>query len=125
MKVFSLSWKKSTKARKQRKYQFNAPAHIKRLFLSAPLSKELKTKHAKKNIPVRKGDKVKVMRGQFKGTEGRVNRVDVTQSKLYIEGVAYQKKDGNIVLNPIHPSNVMIVELETGDKRRIRNEESS
>ncbi len=60
-KKFSDKWKASKLPRKQRKYLANAPLHIKRKFLSANLSKELRKKHGKRSIPIRKGDTVRIM----------------------------------------------------------------
>jgi len=54
-KKFSNSWKASKQVRKQRKFRYNAPLHIKHKFLSAHLSKELMKKYGTRNIPVKKG----------------------------------------------------------------------
>ncbi len=118
MKKWSKSWKSSKKAKKQIKYVKNAPLHIRKKFLSAPLSKELRKKYGKRNIRTRKGDKVKVMRGQFKKTSGKVNTVDTRKLRIYVEGVDFVKKDGSKVQYPLHPSNVMITELNLDDKKR-------
>ena len=68
---------------------------------------------------VRVGDKVRVQRGQFKGREGKVERVSVKDSTLIISKVEQVKKDGNTkVPYPVHASNVSIVELDLSDKRR-------
>ncbi len=118
--LFSLVWKKSTQIRKQRKYAANAPNHIKSKFVSASLSKDLKKKHSLRSIRVRKGDTVKVLRGQFKGVSGVVEKVDMKNTKLYINGVQQQKKDGSKSYYPTHPSNVMVTELEMSDKKRFK-----
>jgi len=47
--------------RKNRKRHFNAPSHIRRKIMSAPLSKELRQKHSVRSIPVRKDDEVQVL----------------------------------------------------------------
>ena len=117
--IFSKSWKSSKQPRKQRKYRFNAPAHLKRKFLSVNLSKELKTKYKKRNVPIVKGDSVKVMSGQFKKRTGKVSRVDYQNLKIYIEGIENIKKDGNKVQLPITPSNLMIITLKLDDKKRL------
>lgn len=82
------------------------------------LAKELKTKYGKKNAIIRKGDTVKVMRGQFKGKTGKVSKVDYKKIKVMIEGIEIIKKDGNKVPYPIHPSNIMITTLKLEDKKR-------
>jgi large subunit ribosomal protein L24 len=119
-KKFSKAWISSSKRRKQRKYLRQAPLHIKGSFLHAPLSKALKEKLGTRSIRVRKGDSVKVMRGRFKGKEGKVERVDTRRFVLFVEKLDIQKKDGSKASHPIHASKVMIMELTSDDKRRLR-----
>ncbi len=118
MKKYSNSWKSSTNRRKQRKFRLNAPLHIKRKFLNAGLSKDLKTKNKKNSIPLRKGDTVKIMRGQFKKQTGKIARVDLKSSCVYIEGIEMSKKDGTKVQRPIHASNVQIISASFEDQKR-------
>ncbi|MFT7615460.1 MAG: large subunit ribosomal protein L24 [Candidatus Woesearchaeota archaeon] len=119
--VFSTHWKKSTQTRKQRKYVYNAPAHLKGTMLGASLSKELRQKHSVRSVRVRTGDKVKVMRGNYKGTLGRVESVDISTSKINIEKIEAVRKDGSKSYYPIHASNIQILELKA-DKRRFGKE---
>jgi len=120
-KKFSTKWKASKQPRKQRKYRANAPIHIKRKFLAATLSKELREKYGKRNIEVRKGDEVKVMRGKFKGRQGKVTDVNVKDAKIGIEGVQRTKKDGTKVNVWFHASKVKIINLDTNDIKRLKN----
>jgi large subunit ribosomal protein L24 len=115
---FSTKWVSSTRPAKQRKYRYNAPLHIKHKFLSVHLSKELRTKYGRRNIVVVKGDKVKVLRGQFKGRENKVERVDIKSTRVYITGIDRQKKDGSKSIIPLQPSNLIITELKLDDKKR-------
>lgn len=117
-KEFSKAWKSSVQPRKQRKYQANAPLHIKRKMLQAHLSKDLREKHGRRAIRVKKGDKVKVMIGSFRGKIGAVERVDTKNCKVFINKIEYTKKDGAKTMYPIHISNVLITELNLDDKRR-------
>ena len=117
-KEWSKHWKSSKQPRKQRKYSFNAPLHIKRKFFAAHLSKELKTKYGKRSFVLRKGDKVKIMRGKFKDKIGNVEKVITRRNRIFIEGANFVKRDGNKIYYPIHPSNVMITELILEDKKR-------
>ena len=119
MKKISKSWKSSTSPRKPRKFIANAPLHIKSKFVSSHLSTDLRKKHKLRSIRVIKGDKVKVMRGMFKGKTGNVERIDIKQSKAFITGIENIKKDGSKTLYPIHSSNLLIQELNTKDKKRI------
>ena len=86
--------------------------------LMAHLSKELKEKYGKRSFSLRSGDKVKVMRGKFKGYTGKVVEVDREKGVVFIEGVEREKVDGSKVKVPIHASNVEIIELELSDKYR-------
>lgn len=114
---WSKAWKASSQPRKQRLYLRNMPLHLRRRLLSAHLSKELKKKHGRRSVSLRKGDKVKIMRGSHKGREGRIERVDVKKHRVYIEGVAVQRKDGSKSQVPFQPSNLLIQELEAAKGR--------
>lgn len=115
---FSKSWKSSKQPRKQVKYRANAPLHIKGRFLNIMLSKELKKKFGKNSVRVRKGDKVRILRGQFKKKEGKVERVSVKHCKVYVTGIEIIKKEGSKSLYALEPSNLMIIELNLDDKKR-------
>jgi large subunit ribosomal protein L24 len=119
-KEFSTKWKASKQPRKQRKYRAKAPLHLKRKLLGANLSKELRKKHQKRNIPVKKGDKVKIMRGKFKGKQGKINEIKLKTEKIFIEGIQIKKKDGSKVNVKINPSNLQIIELNLEDKKRLK-----
>ncbi len=117
-KEFSTKWKASSKPRKKRKYAAKAPLHLKRKLSTANLSKDLRKKVDKRNVVIRKGDKVKVMRGKYKGNAGKVTLVDIKKSKVYIENVQTTKMDGSKVEVPLRPSNLQITELYEEDTRR-------
>jgi len=109
---------KSKQPRKQRKAYYNAPLHARQKLVTAPLSKELQEKYGVKRLPVRKGDKVRILRGDFRGKEGEVARVDLKRLVIYVDGVTITKADGTPVFRPIHPSNVVIVSLKLDDSRK-------
>ncbi len=116
---------KTTQPRKQRSRRANASLHIKGTYLSAPLSKELQKKYAQRSLRVRVGDKVLVTRGQFKGKDGLVDRVDVGREKVYVKGVELSKKDGGKVMYPLHASNVRLLSLYTDDKKRFKEKKQN
>ncbi|MCD4666380.1 50S ribosomal protein L24 [archaeon] len=118
MKEFSNKWKKSKKPSKQRKYVVNAPLHKKQSFIVSTLSKELRKTHNKRNMVIRKDDKVQIMRGSFKKKEGNVSKVDLSKMKVYVEGIENVKKDGSKSPYPLNASNLMIIELSLVDKKR-------
>lgn len=115
---FSKNWKSSKQPKKQRKYRANAPYHIKRKFLSAQLSKELRTKYGRKSAPLRKEDQIIVSRGQFRKTKGKITRVDRINSKVYVDTIQRTKRDGSKTFPPISPSNLMIENMNLDDKKR-------
>ena len=109
---------RTTQPRKQRKLLYQAPSHVRHKSLSAPLSPSLKASHKVNSIPVRRGDTVRVIRGDRKGTEGKVTRVDQKTYRIFIEGITREKVDGTATPIPIHPSKVMITGLNLDDKWR-------
>lgn len=111
----------SKQPRKQRKALYNAPAHTRGKYLSATLSDSLRQKLGKRSLPLKSGDKVRVLRGDFKGHEGEVLEVDYGSYKVTIEEVTLSKPDGTAVFLPVDPSNLMIIDADTKDDRRIKN----
>lgn len=108
----------SKQPRKQRKFRYQAPLHLRHKMMSVNLSPELREEYERRSLPVRKGDTVKVLRGDFKDHEGKVETVDLKNYRIMIEGVNVQKPDGNQVYHPVHPSNLMIMEMELDDDER-------
>jgi len=109
---------KSKKPRKQRKFLKLAPLHIRRKMIAAHLSKELREKYKRRSIPVRKGDEVKIMRGEFKGMIGKIVKVDTKKYKVYVDVAKKKRTIGTEYLVPISPSNLMVINLNLEDKYR-------
>ena len=118
MKKFSKTWKSSKKQRKQRKFRLEAPLHVKQKFVHTHLSKDLREKYSKRSIGLRKGDKIKVILGQFRKHEGKVERIDLKKTRVFVNGVEITKKDGTKKMIALNPSNLMITELNLDDKFR-------
>lgn len=87
--------------------------------MASNLSKELRKKYNRRAFPIRKGDKVRIMRGKLAGKEGKVNRIDLKKLRISVEGLQIQKKDGTKVNVYFNPSKVQIQELALEDKERI------
>jgi large subunit ribosomal protein L24 len=104
--------------RKQRKLLYNAPAHLRHKLMAAPLSPQLIALKGAKTLPVRKGDTVRIMRGDHKGFEGKISRVDLKNYRIYVEGLTREKVDGTVIFVPVHPSKVIIKNLNLDDKWR-------
>lgn len=106
--------------RKNRKRHFNAPSHIRRIIMSAPLSKELRTKYGVRSVPIRKDDEVQVVRGHHKGQQvGKVVQVYRKKYVIYIERIQREKANGASVHVGIHPSNVVIVKIKMDRDRKM------
>ncbi len=110
----------SKQPRKQRKARYEAPLHSRQKWLAVHLNKEMreKLKTKRRSVPVREGDRVKIMRGENKGKSGKVSRVDVRYSKVYVEGIVRKKGKGGEVLVPFDPSKLLMVEAGFSDKMR-------
>ncbi len=111
---------KSKKPRKQRKFLYDAPLHLRRKMLAAHLSKELREKYKRRSMPLRVGDEVEVMRGEFKGKRGKVVKVDLKKYRVYVEGLKRKTSTGTEKLVPLAPSNLKITNLNLEDKRRVK-----
>jgi large subunit ribosomal protein L24 len=81
-------------------------------------------------LSVTKGDTVRVIRGEFKGKEGKVLRVFPREARVVVEGInvvkrhkrATQDVEGGIIQfpAPIHASNVMLLDPKSGEPTRVR-----
>lgn len=97
---------------------YQATAVVKSRQLASHLSKELRKKYTKRSIRVIEGDTIRVLRGEFRGVTGKVTKVSSQKNGVSIEGVKKEKlKGGNLDIF-IHPSNLMITDLNTEDKWR-------
>ncbi|KAF2793055.1 ribosomal protein L24 [Melanomma pulvis-pyrius CBS 109.77] len=103
--------------RKSRKAHFGAPSSVRRIIMSAPLSKELREKHNVRSIPIRKDDEIMITRGTHKGREGKVASVYRLKYCLHITGVVREKSNGQSVPIPIASSKVIVTKLKI-DKDR-------
>ncbi|MBS7287691.1 MAG: 50S ribosomal protein L24 [Candidatus Freyarchaeota archaeon] len=112
--------KKIVSPRRQRKALYGAPLHVRHKMFGARLAPELREKYGVKTLPVREGDEVLVMRGAFRGTEGKVVEVDAKKYRIHVENVTIEKADGTTVYYPLHPSKVMITKLKLDDDWRKR-----
>ena len=87
--------------------------------ISSQLSKELKKKYSKNSIRIVEGDNVKIMRGEFKGVDGKVSKISIENNSIAVEGVKKEKTKGDKFDVYIHTSNLQVTNLNTDDKWRI------
>ena len=116
-----MAWKSSSRAAKQRKYRLNSPLHLKRNLLAAPLSPELRAKYSTRNITLREGDTVRVMKGEFRGLTGKVNNIDVKNGIALVDGAERVRKDGTKSFFPLRPSSLLVLDATIEDKHRARS----
>ena len=69
-------------------------------------------------MPVVKGDKVKVLRGTYKGKEGKVVEVYRKKWVIHIEGITRDKVNGSSAKVGIDASKVEITELKLNKDRK-------
>ena len=104
---------------------FNAYKHIRDKAVSSNLGNNLREQYGRRSMRVIKGDTIKVLRGEYSGIEGKVEKVNTKRATLAIEGVQREKiRCGNVKV-PIHASNVQIVALKLGDPLRQKKIERS
>jgi large subunit ribosomal protein L24 len=84
-------------------------------------------------LKIRSGDRVMVIRGNHKGQEGTVRKVEPEKNRVIIEGVNLRKRhmkpsqtnpEGGIVEfeAPVHASNVMLIDPQSGEPTRVRRQ---
>lgn len=87
---------------------------------------------ARVTMPVLKGDRVRVMRGDDKGKEGEVIRVYPKTGRIVVKGINMIKKhqrarrpeeESGIIEReaPLHHSNVMLLDPKSGNPTRVRH----
>jgi large subunit ribosomal protein L24 len=103
---------------KQRKRIYKSPIHSHKKLLKCRLDEFLREEYGLRSLVVKKGDLVRVMRGQFRDTEGKVVKVDYSGVRIYLESATTTKADGKESQIPVHPSNLMLVKLELDDDRK-------
>jgi large subunit ribosomal protein L24 len=108
----------NTKPSTVRKQQKNAPIHMRRRYVSAPLSPNLKSQYGARTMTVIENDTVTITKGDRKLAEGKVLRVNTKECRVYIEGITRTRLDGSTVQIPVRAENVMITKLNLDDDQR-------
>lgn len=94
------------------------PKHVRDKNICSTLIDDLREQYKRRSIRVIKGDTVRVMRGEYSGIEGKVEKVNTNHGTLSIEGVQREKVRGGNVKVQIHSSNVRVSGLNLDDKYR-------
>ena len=108
---------KPTKMRNKMIYQ--ATFQTKNKQIASPLSKQLSERYRKKSARILKGDTVKILRGEFKGVDGKISQVSIKNNGVAVEGTKKEKTKGEKFDVYTHASNVLITSLNTSDRWRI------
>lgn len=96
----------------------NLPKHERDKMVGGVLEDSLRDQYGRKGVRVIKGDSVRVVRGEYKGIEGKIEKVDTQHATFHIEGIQREKIRGGQVKIPIHSSNVIVIALNLEDKHR-------
>jgi len=87
--------------------------------MGSALSKDLQKKYGKKSARVVEGDSVTILRGEFKGVDGKISNISTQKSSVAIDGVKKEKTKGDKFDVYIHTSNLVITSLNSNDKWRM------
>src|ERR687889_2240731 len=96
----------------------HVPKHVRDAMICSSLADNLREQYTRKSVRVKKGDNVRVMRGEYSGIEGKIEKVNTQRGTLAIEGIQREKVRGGNVKVHIHASNVKIIGLNLDDKKR-------
>ena len=108
---------KPTKMRNKMIYRATYTTKSKQL--GSALSKDLHKKYGKRSVRVIEGDSIKIVRGEFKGVDGKISKISTQKSSVDIEGIKKEKTKGDKFDVYIHTSNLVVTSLNTGDKWRM------
>ena len=79
----------------------------------------MRKKYGKRNLPLRKGDEVLVMRGSSRKKKAKVVSINLKRCIVALEGLQRTKKDGSKVNIFFHPSSLQVQSLNLDDKHRL------
>ncbi|KAI5116795.1 hypothetical protein M0805_001797 [Coniferiporia weirii] len=108
----------SSSRRKSRKLHFSAPSSVRRKIMSSALAKDLRAKYNTRSLPIRKDDEVRIVRGKYKGREGKVTQVYRKKWVIHVDRVQRDKSNGASAPIGVHPSNVVITTIKLDKDRR-------
>jgi len=97
---------------------YRAPYAVRSKQLSGPLSKELRKKYGKRSIRLSLDDSVRIIRGEYKGIDGKITKISIAKGGIAIEGIKKEKLKGEKIDVYIPSSNILITSLNTDDHWR-------
>ena len=108
---------KPTKMRNKMIYRATYTTKSKQL--GSALSKDLHKKYGKRSVRVIEGDSIRIVRGEYKGVDGKISTISTQKNSVSIEGIKKEKTKGDKFDVYIHTSNLVVTSLNTGDKWRM------
>jgi len=108
---------KPTKMRNKMIYRATYTTKSKQL--GSALSKDLHKKYGRRSVRVIEGDSIRIVRGEYKGVDGKISKISTQKNSVSIEGIKKEKTKGDKFDVYIHTSNLVVTSLNTGDKWRM------
>ena len=106
--------------RRQRRALYRATTFERRHRMTVPLSRELRRRFHRRNVPVRKGDTVRVLSGSFVGREERVARISLRDYTVTLDNVTLKTAEEKLKPLALRPSHLVITRLNLADPWRRR-----
>ncbi|MCH9042352.1 MAG: 50S ribosomal protein L24 [Nitrosopumilus sp.] len=108
---------KPTKMRNKMIYRATYTTKSKQL--GSALSKDLHKRYGRRSVRVIEGDSIRIVRGEYKGVDGKISKISTQKNSVSIEGIKKEKTKGDKFDVYIHTSNLVVTSLNTGDKWRM------
>lgn len=111
---------RSTQPRRQRKAEFQAVGAERRRRMAVSLSRDLRARYGRRQLPVRKGDTVRILSGSYKGREERVAKVQRRRYAVTLDNVTGKTGESKLKPLPIRLSHLVLTRLNLSDPWRRR-----
>ena len=106
--------------RRQRKALYTASTSERRRRMAVPLSRELRRRYGRRQIPVRKGDTVRILSGSYVGREERVAKVNLRSYSVTLDNVTGKTADAKLKPLPVRTAHLVLTKLNLADPWRRR-----
>jgi large subunit ribosomal protein L24 len=106
--------------RKQRLARFTAHTTLRRRLMSVPLSRDLRARYGRRQMPIRKGDTVRVLRGSYIGREERVAKVDRRSYSVTLDNITVKTGEAKLKPLPLRTNSLLLTRLNLADPWRRR-----
>jgi len=107
--------------RRQRKALYSASTTERRIRMTVPLSRELRSRFHRRALPIRKGDTVRVLAGSYEGREERVAKVDRRGYTVTLDNVTLKTADEKMKPLSLGVGHLVITRLNLSDPWRRRS----